>query len=281
MSVRFVFFVIAHAQPRQLAWLVRAIANPNDLTLIHINARTKDADAAVLRAAVAGAPGVAFMPQRPVGWGGWGLAEVDLDAMSFALQNGGDWDYFVNLSGQDYPLVSVDQMRAALEGEAPRTYLEARPVRDLAPHFRLRSLLRHAERGGRPRRTLLPNLAPRPAPALYQGLKWGVFHRDFCAWLMADSARLERACAFFRPTKIPDESLLSTMLMASPFAQTRSDDHKRFVDFEGGKPNPKRLASSDWDALIQSDAFFARKFDETADPDLMRRLAARIGAPSP
>ncbi|MEL7030615.1 MAG: glycosyl transferase, partial [Pseudomonadota bacterium] len=58
-------------------------------------------------------------------------------------------------------------------------------------------------------------------------------------------------------------------------------DHKRLVDFEGGKPNPRAFTMADWELLTGSPAFFARKFDETLDPELMRRMAERIGASEP
>jgi len=278
--MRFAFFIIAHAAPRQLAWLAEALTDPQDLILVHINARTDDETAAALQSAFR-RDDVIFLPRRPINWGGWSLAAVDLEAMRAALRAPAHWDYFVNLSGQDYPIQPLDRMRQELSAAPPTTHMEVRRIRDLAFHFRLRSLLTHTETPHGPRRRLWPNLAPRPAPTLYHGLKWGLFPRGFCEWLLSDDDRLRKAERFFARTKIPDESLIQSLFMASPFRDAHSQDHKRFVDFDGGRANPRTLTLGDWDALAASSAYFARKFDEAREPELMRRAARRIGAGRP
>ena len=278
--MRFAYFIIAHAQPRQLDWLIRAISDPRDLILVHINSRTDAQTAASMRAVTRGLDNVFYMPRRPISWGGWNLAAVDLDAISFALQTERPWDYFINMSGHDYPLRPIEDLRAFLSRKPGANYLEAVPYARSPWHIKRRSQLLYMEIDKRVRRIPLPNPLPRPMP-IYKGLKWGQFSRAFCEWLNAESDIVERACRFFRLTRIPDESLFHSLLMASPFRDTLVQDPMRLCDFSGGKANTRVFTTADWPLLSASEAFFARKFDESLDAQILHRLAEKIGAPTP
>ena len=50
----------------------------------------------------------------------------------------------------------------------------------------------------------------------------------------------------------------------------------RFVDWSDGGRSPRVLRDEDYAALMESGMLFARKFDETKDSEIIRRIAAHI-----
>jgi hypothetical protein len=69
--------------------------------------------------------------------------------------------------------------------------------------------------------------------------------------------------------------------MNGPFAATLIPDYRREIVWEGGPQtrSPQVLTSKHLALLGASKAWFARKFDETIDRDVLDRLASRISQP--
>jgi hypothetical protein len=90
---------------------------------------------------------------------------------------------------------------------------------------------------------------------------------------------------FFRSMLVPDESFFHTIIANSEFVHTLSPGHATGVitgnhyvrwDKGNGVGTPCLLKADDFDALIASDACFARKVSETESGALVRRLHERI-----
>ena len=275
------YLIITHKTPEQLGMLLDALQHPDDLFIIHISKKTEPGLARQLRLACGDAPNVRFLEPRPIVWGGWDLAAVELDAMALALKEGAHWTHYINLSGQDFPLKPVSEIKSTLVASDPNTnYMGYRPLSSKAFSFRVRCWFAHSERDGRLQRDWALNPTPRILGKLYHGLKWGIFSRAFCEWLCEDGPQVQAAKAYFSRTKIPDEMLMQTLILNSPFAETVDRDHKREVEFDDGSPNPIIYTSSDLDRLKASPAFFARKFDIEVDADVLNALAEHV-RPSP
>ena len=56
--------------------------------------------------------------------------------------------------------------------------------------------------------------------------------------------------------------------------------HLREIDFPTHSPHPRTFKATDFERLVASPHFFARKFDESVDAAILDRLGERIGAPS-
>ena len=59
--------------------------------------------------------------------------------------------------------------------------------------------------------------------------------------------------------------------MNTAFASTLVRDHKRKIIWTGG-PHPRTLTMSDLPALLESGAFFARKFDDGVDAAVLHAI---------
>ncbi|MEL4486220.1 beta-1,6-N-acetylglucosaminyltransferase, partial [Shewanella algae] len=71
---------------------------------------------------------------------------------------------------------------------------------------------------------------------------------------------------FFKYTWGSDEFVFQTLLYNSEFKKDMVNENYRYIDWSEGKPNPKTLTITDFTLIAESNAFFARKFDQDMDP---------------
>ena len=105
----FVYLILAHKNPSQLARLVKHLIDGNDSVIIHVDAKT---DEAPFIEALAGYENVFFCSRRiSVNWGGFSIVEATVSLMETMIKNVGLSDYVHLLSGQDFPLKSHQQIK--------------------------------------------------------------------------------------------------------------------------------------------------------------------------
>jgi hypothetical protein len=275
--VKLAYFVSLHHKPAQFRWLFDAIYSDSDLFCIHIDAKAPPDLVRAIQTHVGVRPNVTFLPRRRVNWGGWSQVRVELDAIRH-LVGRGSWHYYVNLSGQDYPLQSRHRIRERLREAWPRNFIRVWPfslVRRLQPddpHLR-RDLC--IELGSRVFRTRLRLPFPTKIDVAAKGAQWHCLTREFCCWLLETPLRAQVA-RHVRFTLVPDELFFQAMIVNGPFRETRCDYAREIV-----WPGPKVLGMEDYERLSRSDALFGRKFDEAHDGEVLLRLAARNGYRAP
>lgn len=277
--MHFAYFITAYKQPSQLNWLFKAIYSPNDIFLVHIDRKTPNHVHKDLRAVCSNHPNVHFMPSETIAWGGWSLAAITLDAIKILLELDQHWEYFFNLSGQDYPIKSTEFMRQQLRLEKSRNYIQMRRISNDPPKFR-RHILRRLrwrcfESHGRLVRTPMPLLRPKGLEIEWRGSFWAILTREFCDWLSRDPI-VSECEGFLQHVKIPDEVLFQTLISNSPYMNSLISDNKREILWTG-QSGPKVLTIKDYEILRSSRAFFARKFDEAVDQTILSKLADDIG----
>ena len=280
LGMRIVFFIALHRFEHQFEWLFNAISNPRDIFLIHVDETSPEPFLSEIRRITAGCPNVTLVPRRPITWGGWSLVKMALEAIRHASMQYKDWRYFVLLSGQDYPIRPIEDLRTFLKGHDGSNFIQMKHLATQPFHIRRRLHWYCVEHGGRLHRLPLPNLRAMLSAVEWYGNFWCMLSREFCNWLVASRSTRSYSRAL-RHTKIPDEFFFQTMITQSPFAGTLDRDFRRYMQFEGGSPSPKTLTSQDLGHLTRSRAFFARKFDESVDAAILRQLAWRIGAKIP
>lgn len=273
------YLLLAHHKPRQFARLFDALYHPADRFLVHVDRKSPLAVRDAIARHVSGKPNVDLLPGRRLAWGGWSLAEIQLDAIRTLLARDPHWRWFANLSGQDFPLKSPDAIRAGLAAAPDRNHLEAAPIdafpEDEREHLRRRLRHRYVEVGGEVIETTEPAVRPADVRIEWKGSGWCTLTRDFCEWIAADPGA-RRCAAALRHAFVPDEFLMQTLAMNGPFAGTVTGANRRLILWTRGSRHPETLTMRDRDALLRSDAHYARKFDEDVDPDILDVLASRL-----
>ncbi len=275
VSAKIAYFIMVHHKPAQFDWLMRAIYTPGDLFLVHVDLksrlglkRDRRGVMAAVRATCAGKPNVHLMRSRFTNWGGWSLSKILLDAVRDALRRDPEWRYFVNLSGQCYPLKPLDTIRRELAERGDAVHVQMwpiaeRPVDDW--HHRAHPMLETPLKA-----FILPGRKPDPQAftMLNKGSQWTILPRAFCEWLV--SAPITRQiAAYMRSLLLTDELIVQTLVSNGPFANRVAEHYGREIVW----PGPKTFGIEDLPMLRASPAFFARKFDAARDPALMTALA--------
>lgn len=279
--MKIAYFIMAHHKPRQFAWLFDAIYNPVDLFLVHVDRKSSAPIHGAIAEQVSGRSNVHLLPSKPLTWGGWSIAAIHLEAIRLLLERDQDWRYFINLSGQDYPLKPSHVIRAELAAKPDRNYVESSTIDSFWRHDRIHLYRRlrfyRFEWAGRVIGTPLPLPRPRGVRTEWKGSGWFTLTRAFCEWITTAPIALECIRAL-RHTYMPDEFLMQTLGMNGPFAETITGNNRREIVWEARGGHPATLTMRHRDRLLGSRADFARKFDEDVDAEILDVLARRIGA---
>ncbi|KAJ1618685.1 core-2/I-branching enzyme-domain-containing protein [Pavlovales sp. CCMP2436] len=112
--------------------LVRATYSPHNLYLIHLDAKLGEETTALMRAALAPHSNIHFHSRRHrVGWGGFSMVAVLLDAIATAVGTGCNYDFFINLSDSDMALRTHAEISAFLAGFRDTSFVAVKdPARD-------------------------------------------------------------------------------------------------------------------------------------------------------
>lgn len=282
-KLKLAYFILQHHQGRQFEWLFRAIYNSDDVFAIHVDKKASDENNRYVTSLAEGCANVHLLPRHSIVWGGWSIDAVTLRAMKLLLEQDETWNYFVNLSGQDYPIRPIDEIRCVLAGNPDLNHVQAYSIRSRPrceqAHLCRRMRWQCFEVGGRLIRTPIPKAMPRTLRVEWKGSGWYLLSRAFCEWI-AKSEFTHECIVALRNMYIPDEFLIQTLAMNGPFRDTVTFDNRREILWNGGA-HPETLTMHHLERLESSTAFFARKFDEAVDADVLLALAKRTGASPP
>jgi len=278
--MKLAYLVTAHKHPRQFLRLLRAIHHPGNTYVLHVCARSSPEMHAAARDFAAAHRNCHVIPGQRVNWGSWRLAQAQIRQVAEALRVAGDWDYCLNLSGQDYPLKTNDQIAADLAaGPAGANYLEVLDFDKAGVNPRKR--LEYYWAPWRGRMIKLFRRRRPPKFKVYWGSNYFALTRPACEHL-ANSQITHDMLRFFRFTLCADEMVFQNAIMHGPEPLRNSIVSKtwRKITWSGGS-HPKTYTAADLDELMASDAWFARKFDESVDSKILDALDAHLKQRAP
>jgi hypothetical protein len=281
--MRLAHLIIAHKEPAQVERLVKRLSHEACDIFIHVDKKIDQSAFAHL----AGQGPVRFIRDRQrISWAGYSFTKAIFTGMKEVLA-AGDYDFINLMSGQDYPLQPIDKVVCFLEKnrglnfmtyevdgspwwQKNRSRVEKYHSTDF--HFKGQYLVQSWIN------RLLPKRKFPYAFTLYGGncaMYWTL--TSACARYVVDfidrHPTLER---FARYTWAPDEFLIPTIIMNSPFRDQVLNNNLRYIDWSQGGPNPKLLTMQDFHKLARSGCFFARKFDIRRDSLILDNLDAMI-----
>ena len=280
INAKILFHLTGYHKSYQFEWLFRAIYNQNDLFVLHIDKKSPIGVHFQYRKIVRDKPNVVFLPSIPVTWGGCGLIDAEAAAIRYALENDRSWTHLINLSAQDYPLISLFALRKELERSWPSNYVLCNDLRHVHWRIKKRRLFRYVEWKNQRFFTPIPRFKPSELTIRWGGPWWHILTRDFCSWLVHD-AKAHQYLKFLRSAGMPDELLVQNVILDSPFRDTVMSCCKHEILWRRpGEPRassarPKVFEITDFPMLETSNAFFARKFDADVDQEILIALASR------
>ncbi len=274
--MKLAFLILTHTLPRQTIRLLDALYHPEHLFLIHVDKKSGNQVHSPIYSWIKRHPNAFALSRRRTWWGGISFVETLLAAID-VLQTHKEWDYLINLSGQDFPLVPTEYVAHQLQQTTGLNYMECRPIHDIWSNPETRLNRYHIQIPGTNyiKRIPLLNRKIRPPSTLYGGSSYMILHRNFCHYLKSRT-NTKSYLNYFRYTFIPEEMFFQTMIMASPFSLQVRNDSKRYVDWNRGPRFPRILLEEDWPCLQRSSAFWARKFDSRIDNKILSMLEGRL-----
>jgi len=264
------YLVLVHRYPEQFKRLFRAIHDPANVYLVHLDKNSGPALEADIRAFLAAYPNSEVLDGKGVLWGGYSLVEAELRGMTRLLAMGARWKFFINLSGQDFPLKTQGQIASYLTANAGSEFIRVLDQEQVRPDTMARvqnHVVEHIDRIDR-------TLTPRPFLAgakPYIGTQWKVVSRRFCEFVCHDP-RVDRYKDFYRNTFIADEAFFQTVMMNTSEHGKIVNDDLRTIDWvpDGDiKLRPRTFTLADAGRLLADKNLFARKFDASVDDEIL------------
>ncbi|KAB1231358.1 beta-1,6-N-acetylglucosaminyltransferase [Chryseobacterium viscerum] len=276
--VRIAYFIMVHHKPELFKEMFQKIYTRDQFYLIHIDRKTKSKIIEEIQLYIIQFPNVYILDSLNIVSGGFSMVQAELNAMEFLLNVSREWDYFINLSGEDYPLKSQNIIREFLTINKGRNYLFYydqkfyRPdtLQRIQNHF---TELAHMISSLIYKRTFMKGVTP------YIGGKWFIFTRETCSFLANNQMVMDFEDYYFH-TFLPAESFFQTVLMNTSFNDIIINDDKRAVLEKSIFPNQQNTFNY-IKSLKASNQLFIRKINNKIDESIRKYIEESFLSPLP
>lgn len=288
------YIILAHKNPLQLQRLVRALDDGSSHFFLHIDGRTGiDPFTDLLHSQ----KHISILPRVKTEWGGLGLVNAVMNGLKAATQPGNTFDHIILLSGQDYPIKSKEQINAFLAKNTDKIFLEYFPLPFPAKwkpggglyrvnkyFMGLKIHQRYAAKAANLMGTLFPPARRKTYGDMkpFAGSMWWVISAAAARYITGFVEENPGYARFHRFTFAPDELFFHMILLNAKNEKIRSSIINNDLHFirwkDKGSAHPEILTKKDFGELMRSDALFARKFDASADAEILDLMDAHCRA---
>lgn len=294
-STKHAYLILAHANPAQVSTLLSLIDDERNDIFVHIDAKAPFGPEA-LEGICKKSKVVFIEPRIKVSWGGASIIRAEIALLKAATATR-TYAYLHLLSGQDLPLKTQDEIHAFFDANPDREFFT---LWEMAGHTtnRFQRFTLFPEGAGKPALNILNNIVKGLQIAL--GIKinknidfhfasqWFSISGEFASYVVGKEDFLLKT---FRHTNTCDEVFMATILFDSPFRERLWDvtvyDHKdlgaskgnlRLIDWTRGESvrHPWIWRADDFDRLANAPEFFARKFDERVDAEIINKIKEHL-----
>lgn len=276
--VRIAYFIMIHHKPEVFKSMFEKIYTRDQFYLIHIDKKAKPDFIEEIQLYTVQFPNVYILDSMNIVSGGFNMVQAELNAMEFLLNVSKEWDYFINLSGEDYPLKSQNIIRKFLTVNKGRNYLFYydqkfyRPdtLQRIQNHF---TELAYMISSFIYKRSFMKDVIP------YIGGKWFIFTRETCSFLTNNKMVMDFE-DYYLHTFLPAESFFQTVLMNTSFSDIIVNDDKRAVletSFFQNTQNTFNYIQS----LKSGNQLFIRKVNKKTDESVRQYIEESYLTPLP
>ncbi|XP_076897743.1 beta-glucuronosyltransferase GlcAT14B-like [Bidens hawaiensis] len=273
---------------RMLRRTLLALYHPNNRYVVHLDADSSPEDRAELHKFVTGHPVFAkfgnvvmITKANLVTYRGPTMVANTLHATAILLRDGGDWDWFINLSASDYPLVTQDDLIHAFSG-LPRDLNFIDHTSDIGwkEFQRAKPVIVDPGLYMTEKTDVFWITQRRSVPTafkLFTGSAWMVLSRsfiDFCIWGWDN---LPRTVLMYYANFIssPEGYFHTVICNAKEFKNSTVNSDLHFIAWDNPpKQHPHYLTLQDMSRMVDSNAPFARKFHQ--DEPVLDRIDSEL-----
>jgi len=217
---------------------------------------------------------------QPCDWGRMNFAQAMVRCLDEALHHVPDVEWILLTSGQDYPVRHMRAIEADLsssDADAMLRFFKVAAHPDPGEHpWQTRCRRRYLHRLRLPgSRRSIP--FPRKSPFtdgldLFVSDTWVNLRRPAAERIVSNRASLRHVESYLSRCANPDEALLATLLLNGAGDLRVVNNRRRFIKWTEGQPHPALLDAADVPAILDSDAYFARKVDSRLTSDVLELL---------
>ena len=298
--MRHAFLISAHTNWWQLKNLISLLDDVNHDIYVHVDLKSSDFDETYFYGATQYSKLFLFQEYK-VYWGGYSLTQVEMFLFERAHER--KYDYYHVMSGLDLPLKTNEEIDCFFEKNKGKEfiyfdeeYLEK--SNEIKRRTRLYHFFRNYRRGTRYKvlnrffdclergsltlQLLLGvNRVRKLDWKIKYGSNWVSITNDLVECLLKNREKIERVFSY---TSCSDELFVQTVAYNCGFKekiyQPRGGNCKanlRCINWEKGKNgNPYTFRMEDYEWLVNAEALFARKFSETIDIGIIKRMSNRL-----
>ncbi|KAF5728032.1 xylosyltransferase 2 [Tripterygium wilfordii] len=289
---RFAYLISGSKGDLEKLWrTLKALYHPRNQYVVHLDLESPAKERLELASRVEKNPvfskvGNVYMITKAnmVTYRGPTMVSNTLHACAVLLKRSKDWDWFINLSASDYPLVTQDDLLYTfsklnrnlnfIEHSSHLGWKENKRAMPLIIDPGLYSSKKKDVYLASPRRTLPTSFK------LFTGSAWMVLTRSFVEYLIWGWDNLPRTLLMYYTNFVSSpEGYFHTVICNVPeYAQTAVNHDLHYISWDNPpKQHPHVLSLNDTDKMIASGAAFARKFRgndpvlDRIDKDLLGR----------
>ena len=300
--MRAAILIIAHDQPSHLATLVDSLSCDWTRIFIHIDRKVDITEFQQCIPEHNASLFLDFNHRIRINWGGFSQVQATLNLLDASLNFGEQFDRFCLLSGSDFPIKSLDEIKMHLDSEKEFMRIDRRlDVSDDNTHCKN---VRYYHFLDSPFPKTVKNIHARCLPkiprkaydkiSLYHGCNWWALTIGCVRFIAEFLQHNKDYVTFHKHTLCADEIFFNSIVKFSPFAANITHDFESVIDQKSyfslnehgchyidwnaeGLTLPKVLNESDFSRLLNSEALFARKFREPESSNLLYNLKKAIG----
>lgn len=230
-----------------------------------------------------------------VNWGGINHLKSILYLTEKALKNPQNF-YFHLISGHDFPIKKLAEFKAFFDENRTLEFINYFDVpkqgwannggMDRIEYYNLNDVFdaKVPKQNGLIRRFLaiqkrysFKRRITSKMPKLYGGSTWWSLSRACVEYVINYTNNNKFVLNRFKHTLCSEEFYFQTVIMNSPFANNVKNNSLRFIDWIARNGNnPAILDETDYEKIIKSDAFFARKFEYPLSVGLLNKIKTFI-----
>ena len=290
------FLIMAHHQPELLRRLIAYLDDERNDIYLHIDRKSTELHPEDFRSITKNA-GLFFTQRIPVTWGGYSQIRCELLLLKEAVKRG--YSYYHLLSGADIPLISQNDFHSFFEQIKGKEIVGfARPQISADELDRFNVYHFFQDRIGRESSTPLARIEhvsirlqhllrisrvkcyqkKYGISVLQKGTNWFDITDDLARYVLEKEKEIRK---MYRWTRCCDEVFLQMLVANSAFRDRLFYkgfgsylSNLRYVDWRRGSPYVFR--EQDYEEIVTSKCFFARKFDLSIDDRIVDKLYRRL-----
>lgn len=276
------YFILLHHKFDQAKRLISRLNCPQACFVIHVDAKVSDEVLVRFKDDIAHITSVRFIDNRvDAKWGSFDLTLAMLRMIEFAVDNVIEADRYMLLSGQDYPILSNNQIIEFLNQHPHEEYMEYslmdiddKNAEGWSPYYRFR---RYHFWLGRQHKVIPFYVKKKPKIPMFHGAQWWLLTKNAINLIANEFKHNKDWNRFMSSSLLTDEAYIPSLIMNSSVAKNVVGKNVTYADWRNPTgPHPKTLSISDIDDILSSGCLFARKFDMDKDIRIMDELDKNV-----